>query len=170
MKIRSLYENYRNFPKTDCGYCGNTSCITMLRRYCSGELPLSKCIYFRAGVYNASNFSCSPPVPKGMPKSTISYIRPCPSDSDRITVEISLLTPENSKYGYFDMITAEKIFDQVVPGLKISPSLGIARQESEGGDVMGFSEGRMLVQRADSEGIAFRQLSRFVRSLWAAVN
>jgi hypothetical protein len=142
----------------------------MLRRYCLGELPLSECIYFRAGVYNENDFSCGPPVPKGTPKPTISYIRPCPSDSDRITVEVSLLAPANSKYGYFDMITAEKIFDQVVPGLKISPSLGIARQESEGGDVMGFSEGRVLVRRADNEGGAFRQLSKFVRSLWAAVS
>jgi hypothetical protein len=87
-----------------------------------------------------------------------------------VTVEVSLSAPENSKYGYFDMISAEKIFNQFVPGLKISPSLGIARHESEGGDVIGFSEGRVLIHRAENEGNAFWQLSKFVRSLWAAVN
>jgi hypothetical protein len=170
VKIKSLYENFKNFPRTDCGYCGNASCITMLRRFCSGELPISECIYFRAGLYNEKDFSCSPPVPKEPQKPTISYIRPCPTDSERITVEVSLLAPENSKFGYFDMITAEKIFDQVVPGLRISPSLGIARLESEWGDVMGFSEGRVLIRRAANESGAFRQLSKFVRLLWAAVS
>jgi len=167
---KSLYEKYKNFPKTDCGYCGNTSCITMLRRFCSGELPLSECIYFRAGLYNANEFSCSPPVPRGTPKPNISYIRPCPTDADRISVEVSLLPPEGSKYGYFDMITLDNIFNHAVPGLRISPSLGIARLESELGDVMGFSEGRVLIRRASNESSAFWQLSRFVRSLWVAVS
>jgi hypothetical protein len=68
------------------------------------------------------------------------------------------------------MISAEKLFGQSLLELKIAPSLGLARLESDGEAVMGFTEGRILIRRALNEDDAFWQLSRFTRWLWGAVN
>ena len=168
--MKSIYENYLNFPKTDCGYCGSTSCIGLLRRYCTGEAALSDCIYFQAGVANPEDFPCKAQSSKGSTRQSIAFVNPCPSDAERVTVEINLASKANSKYGYFDMVSAEKLFGQAVAGLRIAPSLGLARYEFEGRAVMGFWEGRVLVRRALNEDDAFWQLSRFTRWLWGAVN
>lgn len=68
------------------------------------------------------------------------------------------------------MITADSIFDRQIPNLKISPSLGIVRIESEAGDVMVFSEGKVIIRRGADEKRAFWEISRAVRLLWATVN
>jgi hypothetical protein len=87
-----------------------------------------------------------------------------------VTVEANLASLEHSKYGYFDMFTAEKIYGKTGHEIKISPSLGLARMEPEGRAIMGFTDGRALIRRAETEEDAFWHLSRFVRLLWAAVN
>ncbi|MGQ9759868.1 MAG: hypothetical protein ACUVQ5_04805 [Candidatus Methanomethylicaceae archaeon] len=168
--MKNFYENYKSFPHTDCGYCGNPSCVTMLRKYCIGKSKLEECIYFSAGAYDVENIYCSLPQLRSSPGQAISYVRPCPTEPSKVTIEVNLLPSVSSPYGYFDMITAEKIFNRTVPGLKISPSLGIARIESENGDIMVFSEGKIVIRRGKNEERAFWQISRVVRLLWATVN
>ena len=166
----SIYDLYKEFPKADCGYCGNTSCIAALRKHCAGEMKLSECIYFKSGECNESDFKSPAILPKTDAQPGISYVNPCPSDSGRVTVEVSLTSPENLKYGVFDMVTADKIFGQIIPYLKISPSLGLARFDYGDMAVMAFSEGRVLVRRALNQEDAFWQLSNSIRKLWAATN
>lgn len=170
IKIKSFYDNYLNFPKTDCGYCGYASCVTLLRKHCAGEASLSDCIYFEAGVYRKEDFPCSPHFTKNKTEPSVSFVSPCPSDAERVTVEVNLASTLHSKYGYFDMISAEKLFGQSLPEMRIAPSLGLARLESDGEAVMGFAEGRILIRRALNEDDAFWQFSRFTRILWGAVN
>jgi ArsR family metal-binding transcriptional regulator len=170
LKIKSLFENYKNFPKVDCGYCGNPSCITMLRRACAGEVPLSGCLYFKAGIYNDDGFECRMDLPKSEPGPYVAFVNPCPTAPEQVTVEVNFSTREHAKSGFFDMVTLEKIFGQAIAGLRISPSLGLARLEVGGSSIMAFTEGRVLIRRAQDEGEAFWQLSRFLRQLWAAVN
>lgn len=168
--MATFFELYKNFPKTDCGYCGSTSCVAALRRHCAGEMPLSDCIYFKTGMYDANTFMCPSPIKRVPAKPGISYVNPCPSESGMVTVEVSLASDENLKYGCFDIITADKIFGQSIQFAKFSPSLGLARFEADGRAVMAFSEGRVLVRRAPSREDAFWQLSRYIRMLWAAAN
>lgn len=168
--MKNFFENYKSFPHADCGYCGNTSCVAMLRNCCIGKSKFEECIYFKAGVYDEESIHCSHPQLRSYPGQAISYIRTCPTEPSKVTIEVNLLPPGSSPYGYFDMITADKILGKTVPGLKISPSLGIARMESENGDVMGFSEGKIVIRRGTDEGRALWQISRFVRLLWATVN
>ncbi len=168
--MRIFYDNYKVFPQLDCGYCGNPSCVTMLRKYCIGESSLGDCIFFKTGVFNEANISCSPPVLRTPTNQRISYVRPCPTEPNRVTIEVNVLPTDHSHYGYFDMITAQKIFSQTIPALKISPSLGVARMESENGDVMVFSEGKIVIRRGADEKRAFWQISRVARLLWATVN
>jgi ArsR family metal-binding transcriptional regulator len=170
IKIKSFYDNYLNFPKTDCGYCGCTSCVTLLRRHCAGEASLSGCIYFEAGGYSKEDFVCPTYFTKNKMEPSVSFVSPCPSDAERVTVEVNLASALHSKYGFFDMISAEKLFGQLLPEMRIAPSLGLARLESDGEAVMGFAEGRILIRRALNEDDAFWQLSRFTRLLWGAVN
>jgi hypothetical protein len=133
-------------------------------------MELSECIYFKSSAYDESDFQCPSAITNNDAQPGISYVNPCPSDSGRVTVEASLANPENLKFGFFDMITAEKIFGLFVPYLKISPSLGIARFDYGDVAVMAFSEGRVLVRRALNQEDAFWQLSNSIRKLWAATN
>lgn len=168
--MKSLFENYRNFPKVDCGYCGSSSCISMLRRYCVGVSRLSDCIFFKEGNLKEADFQCvldKKRIPNG---PSISFVNPCPTAPELVTVEVNLASAEYSKYGYFDMVTAEKIYGKIEHSVKISPSLGLARMEPDGRAIMGFCDGRTLIRRAQTEVDAFWHLSRFVRLLWAAVN
>jgi hypothetical protein len=167
---KSLFENYRAFPKVDCGYCGSSSCISMLRRHCAGEAKLSDCIFFKEGELKEADFECAPERSRTSPGPSISFVNPCPTAPELVTVEVNLSSPEYSKYGYFDMFTAEKIFGKAGHDVKISPSLGLARMEPDGRAIMGFTDGRTLIRRALTEEDAFWHLSRFVRLLWAAVN
>ncbi|MCX8182394.1 MAG: hypothetical protein N3D12_04690 [Candidatus Methanomethyliaceae archaeon] len=168
--MRTLYDYYKLFPHTDCGYCGNTSCLTMLRRYCLGNSDLNSCIYFKSGERQTPKISYSPPPLRLPPAENISYIRPCPSEPTKVTIEVNVLPKIHSPYGYFDMITADKIFDHQISNLKISPSLGIARIESEAGDVMIFSEGKVIIRRGADERRAFWEIGKAIRLLWATVN
>jgi ArsR family metal-binding transcriptional regulator len=170
INIKSFYDNYLNFPKTDCGYCGCTSCVALLRRHYAGEASLSDCIYFEARGYCKEDFVSPKHFTNTKTEPSVSYVSPCPSDAERVTVEVNLASDLHSKYGYFDMISAEKLFGQSLPEMKIAPSLGLARLESDGEAVMGFAEGRILIRRALNENDAFWQLSRFIRWLWGAVN
>jgi len=167
--MNSIFEAYSKFPRADCGYCGNPSCITALRRHCSGEMPLDKCLFFRTGAFDPGLIR-GPAARDSPSKPGISYINPCPSDAKMVTVEVSLASGVHAKHGYYDMISLDRIFGRFIPSLKVSPSLGIARIEHDGRAIMAFKEGRMLIRRALSEEDAFLQLSRAMRQLWAAVN
>jgi hypothetical protein len=68
------------------------------------------------------------------------------------------------------MVTADKIFGSEVEGLRVSPSLGLARHEIDDSAILAFSDGRILIRRALDENHAFWLLSSFVRRFWAAVN
>jgi len=163
--------NYKKFPKADCGYCGNTSCITALRRYSFDEMSLSRCIYFRSGSLKEEDFPQSPPVVyTWFSKPGINLIAPCAVDPKRTAMDIVLAQTEYQKYGFFDMVTADKIFYLYIPGLGFSPYLGIAMLELEGRCVEGFSNGQVFVRLALDKHDVFWQLSRFVRLLWGAVN
>jgi len=167
--VTSFYELYRKFPKADCGYCGNASCVTALRKYFMGKFSLDECLYFKKQIYNKGDFTEKPtrkasPFPPG-----IRYISPCPSDSSMVTAEVSLNSSPD-QIDYFDFITAEKIFGYNYGVMKISPTLGIARFEVDGKAVMAFSDGRVLVRRALDKKDAFWQLRTSIRRLWAAVN
>jgi len=167
--VHSIIDAYSRFPKADCGYCGNPSCITALRRHCSGEMPLDQCIFFRTGALDPQSIRC-PPATESSGVPGISYINPCPSDAHAVTVEVSLASGEHAKHGYYDMVTLDRILGGHVPSLKVSPSLGMARIELEGRSIMAFGEGRILIRRALDEEDALLQLSRAMRQLWAAVN
>lgn len=167
---KSLFENYREFPKVDCGYCGCGSCISLLRRHCAGEAELSDCLFFKEGRLEEAGFECAPERPRPSKGPSIYFVNPCPTAPELVTIEANLALPEHSKYGYFDMFTAEKIFGKTGHEVRVSPSLGLARMEPEGRAIMGFSDGRTLIRRALNEEDAFWHLSRFVRLLWAAVN
>lgn len=167
--MNTIYDAYLKFPRRDCGFCGNTSCIAALRRYCSGQMGLEECLFFRTGAFSPDSVRC-PPSKKFDVAPGISYVNPCPSDSSRVTVEVSLATELHSKHGYYDMVTLDNIFGKSTPTLKVSPSLGITRMEDDGRAIMAFSEGRMLIRRASGQDDAFWQLSRSIRQLWAAVN
>jgi hypothetical protein len=167
---KSLFENYREFPKVDCGYCGSSSCISQLRRHCAGEAKLSDCIFFKEGELKEADFQCALEKRRTPTGPSISFVNPCPTAPELVTVEANLASLEHSKYAYFDMFTAEKIYGKTAYEIKISPSLGLARMEPEGRAIMGFTDGRALIRRAETEEDAFWHLSRFVRLLWAAVN
>jgi len=167
---KNLSDSYRSFPKLDCGYCGNSSCISMLRRHCAGEASLSDCLFFKAGGLREADYECAPERPKAPQPSTLSFVNPCPSSPKLVTAEMSLAHPEGSAYGYFDMHTAAKLFGSPGHEVKVSPTLGLARMEHDGRAVMAFGNGRVLMSRALSEEDAFWHLSRIVRLLWAAVN
>ncbi len=167
--MHSIFDAYSKFPRANCGYCGYPSCITALRKHCSGEMPLSKCIFFKTGAFDPGAISC-PEISKTAREPGISYVNPCPSDASRMTVEVSMASAEHAKHGYYDMITLDGIFGKSSPSLKISPSLGIVRIEQDGRAIMVFSEGRMLIRRALGRDDAFWQLSKAMRQLWAAVN
>jgi hypothetical protein len=163
--------NYKKFPKADCGYCDNPSCITALRRYSVGEMPLSRCIYFKSGSFIEEDFPSSPPnAARWNLKPGINLLMPCFVDPKRMAMDINLADQENQKYGLFDMVTADKIFYLYIHGLGFCPSLGIARLELESRAVEGFSTGQIFVRLALDRHDVFWQLSRFVRMLWGAVN
>lgn len=168
--MKSLFESYRSFPKVDCGYCGSSSCISMLRRHCAGVSKLSDCIYFKAGLLKEGDFRCALERPRTPPGPSISFVNPCPTAPELVTVEVNLSSPEHAKFGYFDMFTAEKIFGRTGHEVRVSPSLGLARMEPDGRAIMGFADGRTLIRRALRAEDAFWHLCRFARLLWAAVN
>ncbi|MGC8936886.1 MAG: hypothetical protein ACP5KV_05940 [Candidatus Methanomethylicaceae archaeon] len=168
--MRTLYEIYKNFTHRDCGFCGSPSCLTMLRKYCLGKSRLEDCIYYKSGALAPPKISYSPTKIGSPPGERISYIRPCPSEPSKVTVEVNILPTNHSPYGYFDMITADSIFDWQIHNMKISPSLGIARIESENGDLTIFSGGKIVIRRGADERRAFWEISRAVRLLWATVN
>jgi len=167
----TFYDNYRRFPKTDCGYCGNLSCITALRKFCLGEFDLDECIYFKAGSNRAGDFTPVPVVSNRWElKPGITYVLPCAVDPNRTAMEVYLSYPENLRYGFFDMITADRILYMYIPGLGFSPSLGIGILQQAGRSVEGFSNGQVLSRLALDREDALWQLSRFTRWLWGAVN
>jgi len=131
---------------------------------------LSDCIFFKEGHLREEDFDCAPERQKPSPGPSISFVNPCPTAPELVTVEANLSSPEYYKYGYFDMFTAEKIFGRMGHEVKVSPSLGLARMEPDGRAIMGFTDGRTLIRRALTEEDAYWYLSRFVRLLWAAVN
>jgi len=166
----SLYERYKKFPKVDCGYCGNNSCISMLHRQGMGKSDLSECIFFETGELNEEDFECAP---EGIIYSTgpsLMFVNPCSSAPELMTAEVNLSRPESLTRDYFDIQTAEKIFGASGHDMKVSASLGLARMEPDGRAVMAFSNGRILIRRGKTEEDAFWHLSRMMRLLWAAVN
>jgi hypothetical protein len=167
----TFYENYKNFPHTDCGYCGCSSCITALRKFCLGEFDLADCVYFKVGKYREENFFPTPVVNNLWSlKPGITYVLPCAVDPKRTALEVYLSYPENLKYGYFDMITADKIIYLYFPGLGFCPSLGIANLEQGGRAIWGYANGQVLCRLSLDKEDALWQLSRFTRLLWGAVN
>ena len=167
---KSLSENYNAFPKVDCGYCGNSSCISMLRRCYAGKSILSNCIFFETGDLREADFECTPESPTYSPGPSVMFVNPCPSSPELVTAEVSLSRLESSVRNYFDMHTAEKIYGASSRKMKVSTSLGLARMEPDGRAIMAFSNGRVLIRRAQNEKDAFLHLSRMMRLLWAAVN
>jgi hypothetical protein len=167
---KSLSDNYKAFPKVDCGYCGNSSCISMLRSHCAGKASLSDCIFFEVGDLSEADFECFSENPTYSPGPSISFVAPCPSSPELVTAELSLSRLESPVHDYFDMYTADKIFGASGHEVRISTSLGLARMEPDGRAIMAFSNGRVLIRRAQNEEDAFWHLSRMVRLLWAAVS
>jgi hypothetical protein len=167
---KSLYEYYKSFPKVDCGYCGNDSCISMLRRHCMGKSDLSDCIFFEKGLLKSEDFACAPEGTIYSTGPSVMFVNPCSSSPELMTAEVSLSRPESPTRDYFDMHTAEKIYGASGRELKVSTSLGLARMEPDGRAIMAFSNGRVLIRRARTENDAFWHLSRVMRLLWAAVN
>jgi hypothetical protein len=170
--ITNFYSNYVNFPKADCGFCGSPSCVSALRKFCLGEMSLEDCIYFKAGLYKEEDFEAAPLVTSIWGKEPgISLVKPCDVDPKRTAMFVYLAYPENQKYGYFDMVTADKIFQFNIPIMGFSPSLGICRiVENDGRTAEGVSNGELLARLALDKEDALWQLSRLTRWLWAAVN
>lgn len=167
--MRSFYELYKKFPQVDCGYCGNASCVTALRKYCIGKFSLEECLYFKKGLYNKEDFKDKPAPTASTIPAGLKYISPCPSDSSMVTAEASLNSASN-RLDYFDFITAEKLFGRNYGAMNISPTLGIARFEIDGKAVMAFFDGRVLIRRALDKEDALWHLRTSIRRLWAAVN
>lgn len=167
---KSLSESYKAFPKVDCGYCGNSSCISMLRCHCMGKSALSECIFFEAGNLDEKSFECVPETTVYSRGPSVLFVNPCSSSPELMTAEVDLSRSESPLRDYFDMQTAEKIYGASGHDMRVSTSLGLARMEPDGRAVMAFSNGRVLIRRAQSEEDAFWHLSRMVRLLWAAVN
>jgi len=167
----TFYSQYKVFPHADCGYCGCPSCVSALRRYCEGEMRLDECLYFRAGMYNEDDFN---PVKETSNrwnlKPGVTMSQQCAVDPKRKAVEVYLSQPENLRYGFFDMITADKVIYLYVAGMGFSPALGIGILERDTRVLEGYWDGRILCRLALSEQDAFWQQSRFARWLWGAVN
>lgn len=169
--IATFYSQYVKFPKADCGFCGSPSCVSALRKFCVGEMRLGDCIYFQAGQYREEDFEAVPIVSNIWGRQPgISLIMPCSVDPNRTAMYVYLSYPENQKYGFFDMVTADKIFQYSIPGMGFSPSLGICRIERDGRSAEGVSNGELLARLALDKEDALWQLSRLSRWLWAAVN
>lgn len=169
--MATFYDNYKSFPNADCGYCGCPSCVSALRRYCGGEMRLGDCIFFKAGMFKESSFR---PIKYTNSwqhlKPGVTMNQTCAVNPNRRAVEVYLSFPENLKYGFFDMITADKLHYIYLPGMGFSPSLGIGILEQESRVIEGFWDGRVLCRLAMDEQDAFWQLSRFTRWLWGAVS
>lgn len=170
--IANFYANYVNFPKADCGFCGSPSCVSALRKFCLGEMSLGDCIYFKAGYYREEDFKSVPVVVSSVwgRQPGISLVMPCMIDPKKTAMYAFLSHPENLKYGFFDMVTADKIFQYNVPGMGFSPSLGICRIERDSRSAEGVANGELLARLALDKEDALWQLSRLTRWLWAAVN
>lgn len=170
--IASFYANYLSFPKTDCGFCDNPSCVSALRRFCLGEMSLRDCIYFKAGFYKEEGYEAVPTLKSLWGKHPgINQIMPCGVDPKRTAMYVYLSYPENEKYGFFDMVTADKIFQYNVPGMGFCPSLGICNMtEPDGRIAEGVSNGELLARLAMDKEDALWRLSKLTRRLWAAVN
>ena len=167
----TFFDNYKKFPKADCGFCGKPSCVSALRSFSSDEFSLEQCIYFQSGKYNEREFKPIQNVNSGWNlKPGITMLLPCAVDPNRKAVEIYLSYPENLKYGYFDMISADKILYIYVPGMGFCPSLGIGRFDRDTRAIWGYWSGQVLCRLALDEQDAFWQISRFTRWLWGAVN
>lgn len=164
-----IHELYAKFPKEDCGYCGSTSCISALRKCLLGKMRLSECIFFKYGIYEEKDYAMPAPRNPQIGRG-VSFIRPCPSDPSQITMEVSLAHEGGSPFGYFDMVSASGIWGNCLPSMRISPSLGIAKFDLGNATSMAFSDGRVLVRRAQDEVSAYRAVSTAARRLWAAVN
>jgi hypothetical protein len=134
-------------------------------------MALSDCIYFRSGLFKEKDFPQSPAVFYScFSKPGINLIAPCSVDPQRTAMYIVLAETDYQKYGYFDMVTADKIFYLYIPGLGFSSYLGIGRLEQEGRSVEGFSNGEVFVRLSLNRHDLFCQLSRYVRLLWGAIN
>ena len=127
-------------------------------------------MFFENGILMKADFQCTPENPTYSPGPSVLFVNPCSSAPELVTAEVSLSWLESPVHDYFDMHTAEKIYGASGHKMKVSTSLGLARMEPDGRAIMAFSNGRVLIRRAQTEEDAFWHLSKMMRLLWAAVN
>ena len=142
---------YQVMPGKNCGICGYGSCNTFARRVLFKKEDLTKCVWL-------SPTDIPDPTEVRPARTRVegtALIQPCITDSEMVMAEI-YLAPREVDYGYLDPGFCE--FLDVYPyfeSVKCSQSLGIARIEYEGKEILISQTGKVIVRQAKTEEDAF---------------
>ncbi len=146
-----LTNYYQVMPGKNCGICGYGSCNTFARRVLFKNEDLNKCAWLSP--------TDIPDLTEVRPARTrveeTAFIQPCITDAEMVMAEI-YLAPREVDYGYLDpgfceFLDAYPRFESV----KCSQSLGIARIEYEGKEILISQTGKVIVRQAKTEEDAF---------------
>ncbi|MBU7018080.1 MAG: hypothetical protein HXS44_11275 [Theionarchaea archaeon] len=142
---------YQVMPGKNCGICGYGSCNTFARYVLFRKEDLKKCVWLSST--DIPDLTDVRPARTRVEENAL--IQPCITDSEMVMAEI-YLAPREVDYGYLDPGFCEFLY--VYPdfeSVKCSQSLGIARIEHEGKEILISQTGKVIVRQAKTEEDAF---------------
>ena len=142
---------YQVMPGKNCGICGYSSCNTFARHVLFKKEDLTKCVWLSPP--DIPDLTEVRPVRTRVEETAL--IQPCITDSEMVMAEI-YLAPREVDYGYLDPGFCE--FLEIYPyfeSVRCSQSLGIARIEYEGKEILISQTGKVIVRQAKTEEDAF---------------
>jgi len=170
---KDAYDILKLLPNTNCGRCGNPSCIALARRISCGRQGPEDCPYIEPGNLGRLKTmmqDCGPSqVPAGKEEAVIE-LQPC-AEYGRVTLEVQLPRPEGSVYDLFDschMCTAFRDLSGL-DNVKCSLELGYGLAQIEEKRIHVFRSGKITMRRAFDRADALRTLDRVTRALWPSV-
>jgi ArsR family metal-binding transcriptional regulator len=142
---------YQVMPGKNCGICGYGSCNTFARHVLFKKEDLKKCVWL-----SPTDIPCLNEVrPARTRVEETAFIQPCITDSGMVMAEI-YLAPREVDYGYLDPGFCEFLYTYSnFKSVKCSQSLGIARIEYEGKEILISQTGKVVVRQAKTEEDAF---------------
>jgi ArsR family metal-binding transcriptional regulator len=142
---------YQVMPGKNCGICGYGSCNTFARHVLFKKEDLKKCVWLSPTDIPGLNEVR----PARTRVEETAFIQPCITDSGMVMAEI-YLAPREVDYGYLDPGFCEFLYTYSnFKSVKCSQSLGIARIEYEGKEILISQTGKVVVRQAKTEEDAF---------------
>ena len=140
---------YQLMPGKNCGICGYSSCNTFARHILFKKEDIKKCVWLSPGIPDINDVR-----PARTRVQLTALIQPCITDSGMVMAEI-YLAPREVDYGYIDPGFCEFLTHSNFESVKCSQSLGIARIEYEGKEILISQTGKLVVRQAKTEEDAF---------------